>query len=135
MDVEQLRDDVREGRIPVDRLVLAAGTLCSTEIFLRSILELEGERPRLGGLMDAVRQKRRSTHRHPAGQNAGVGRKEDAVGIDQFGSRFVRRTDNFENPVLPLPHFAGMALNSQQVIVDSLAHSGPLLLLLPLWVI
>jgi choline dehydrogenase-like flavoprotein len=35
-----------------DRVVLAAGALCSTEIFLRSIAEASGDAPKLGGLMD-----------------------------------------------------------------------------------
>ena len=35
-----------------ERVVLAAGALCSTEIFLRSIAEATGNAPALGGLMD-----------------------------------------------------------------------------------
>lgn len=38
--------------LPIDRLVLAAGTLSSTKIVLRSVQEATGDTPRLGGLMD-----------------------------------------------------------------------------------
>lgn len=38
--------------IPVDRLVLAAGTLCSSKIFLESMLRATGEVVKLRGLMD-----------------------------------------------------------------------------------
>src|SRR5262245_32760013 len=39
-------------RVPVDRLVLAAGTLMSSKIFLTSIAQATGRAPRLTGLMD-----------------------------------------------------------------------------------
>jgi choline dehydrogenase-like flavoprotein len=41
-----------EHEFPVGRLVLAAGTLCSTGIFLESIRRDTGKSPELGGLMD-----------------------------------------------------------------------------------
>ncbi len=44
--------DGQRQEFPVERLVLAAGTLCSSKIVLRSIYEARGEVIRLPGLMD-----------------------------------------------------------------------------------
>ncbi len=44
--------DGSETALPVDVLALAAGTLNTGAIFLRSVLERDGECPRLSGLMD-----------------------------------------------------------------------------------
>lgn len=44
--------DGSETELAVDVLALAAGTLCSSAIFLRSVLERDGDCPRLPGLMD-----------------------------------------------------------------------------------